>query len=91
MQLYLLRIYSLGMTTSSQLSRATFSDNGRAGTAELDDGREVALLVDADLSGKGARFVTFDACDQRDAAWVRANEGALLEAFDAHQAREVWL
>ena len=60
-------------------------------TAELEDGREVELLVDVDESGRGARFVTFDACDQRDAAWVRASEGALLEAFDAQREREVWL
>ena len=65
--------------------------DGPSLTAELDDGREVALLVDADLSGRGARFVTFDAVDAADERWVRANEGALLDAWDAHNAREVWL
>jgi hypothetical protein len=54
-------------------------------TVLLTDGTEFPVLVDEDLSGRGARFIGFDArsADKRAAAWVRANKSALIAEYDA--------
>jgi hypothetical protein len=74
-----------------ELVRVTFTPSGRLGTVELDDGSSFDIEVDADLSGRGARFVTFCAPDDGKQSWVRERCCALLDAWDAHCAREVWL
>jgi hypothetical protein len=74
-----------------ELVRVTFTPSGRLGTVELDDGTSFDIEVDGDMSGKGARFVTFCAPDDDKQNWVREHCGELLDAWDAHCAREAWL
>jgi hypothetical protein len=79
---------SLLREEAPELVRVTFTPSGRLGTVELDDGSSFDIEVDADLSGKGARFVTFCAPDDDKQNWVREHCGELLDAWDARPRGE---
>ena len=63
-------------------------DGSKLGTVELDDGTRFEVLVDEDLSGRGARFISFDlfSGDESHARWIRDHHDELVGEWDDREA-----